>query len=125
MRPIRDLTRMVTTPIKAVFVVGLCYVINVMTSPEHMWVKWVALGMSIATLVALARGLRTLLVLGLAWFVGKKLYERYGPKMRAAFDAWVAREQPAWGEMVRAWHDPRTVPGADLAPAGGGSPVRH
>jgi hypothetical protein len=112
MRPIRDLTQMVTMPVKAIFVVGLCWIINTMTSPGQMWWHWVALGMGIATVLALGRGLRTLLVLALVWYVGKKLYERYGPKMRAAFDTWVEREQPAWGKVVRAWHDPSTVPGA-------------
>jgi hypothetical protein len=119
MRPIRDLTQMVTMPFKAAFVVGLCFVINQMTSPGHAWWHWVALGMGIATLVALGRGLRTLLVLALAAWVGKKLLQRYGPSVRAAFDAWVAREQPGWADVVRAWQEPGRVPGAVV------EPVRH
>lgn len=124
MRPIRDVTRMVTMPIKAIFVVALCYAINLMTSPQHLWAHWVALGMGIATLVALARGVRTLMVLALAWWVGKRVYERYGPKARAAFDGWMSSKQPAWADVVRAWNDPRTVPGAVVAEADGG-PLRH
>lgn len=120
MRPIKDLTRMVTMPFKAVFVVGLCYVINQMTSPGHAWWHWVALGMGIATLLALGRGLRTLLVLALAWWVGKTLYERYGAQVKSAFDAWVAREQPGWADVVRAWQQGGPV----VAPAQGG-PLRH
>jgi hypothetical protein len=106
MRPIRDVTEMFAMPFRAAFVVGICYVINTFTSPAYSWWLWVALGMGIATLAALGRGLRTLLLLGLAWYVGKKLYERYGPKVRAAFDAWVAREKPGVAEVVRAWNDP-------------------
>ena len=64
MNPIRDLIRAVTRPLKALFVVGLCAVINAMTSPGHGWFQWVALGMGIATIVALAKGLRTALALG-------------------------------------------------------------
>lgn len=52
MRPIKDLTDAVTMPFRALFVVGICWVINAMTSPGHWWVWWVALGMGIATLVA-------------------------------------------------------------------------
>jgi hypothetical protein len=106
MRPIRDLTQMVTMPFKAAFVVGLCWVINTMTNPAHLWWHWVALGMGIATVVALGRGLRTLLVLALVGWVGKKLYDRWGPSVRAAFDAWVQRENPGWADVVRAWRDP-------------------
>lgn len=120
MRPIKDLTRMVTMPFKAVFVVGLCYVINQMTNPGHAWWHWVALGMGIATLVAFGKGLRTLLVLGLAWWVGKKLYDRYGPQARAAFDAWVQREQPGWADVVRAWQH-----GGPVVAEAQGGPLRH
>lgn len=108
MRPIKDLTQMVTMPFKAVFVVGLCYVINTMTSPAQAWWHWVALGMGIATVLALARGLRTLLLLALVWWVGRRLYERYGAQTRAAFDAWVNKAQPGWADVMQAWH--RGVP---------------
>lgn len=67
-RPVRDLTDAVVMPFKALFVVGLCALINYMTFRGHWWVQWVALGMGIAVLVAWARGLRTLLLLGAgAW----------------------------------------------------------
>lgn len=103
MRPIKDLTRMVTMPFTAVFVVGLCYVINQMTSPANPWWHWVALGMGIATVLALGKGLRTLLVLALAWWVGRQLYRRYGAQAKAGFDAWVRTQHPAWGDVVQAW----------------------
>jgi hypothetical protein len=75
-RPVRDLTQAIVMPFKALFVVGLCFVINWMTSPGHWWVQWVALGMGIAVLVAWARAAKTLLLLGLVAFVGWKIYEQ-------------------------------------------------
>jgi hypothetical protein len=45
MNPIGTVSDAITLPIKAVGVVGLCFVINWMTSPGYWWVKWVALGM--------------------------------------------------------------------------------
>jgi hypothetical protein len=120
MRPIRDLTRMVTMPFTALFVVGICWVINLMTSPQILWVKWVALGMGIATVVALARGIRTLLVLALIAWVGRELYRRHGAAMRERYDAWVARTQPGWADVARAWRDPGPV-----VASADGSPLRH
>lgn len=117
MKPIRDLTRLVTMPFTALFVTGICWFINAMTSPGQRWWHWVALGMGIATVLAVGRGLRTLLALALAWWVGRALLRRYGPSVRAAFDAWMAREEPRWAEVVRAWQSPDAVlPG--LSPGG-------
>ena len=59
-RPVRDLTQAIVMPFKALFVVGLCFVINWMTSPGHWWVQWVALGMGIAVLVAWARAAQSI-----------------------------------------------------------------
>jgi len=102
MRPIKDLTDAVTMPLRALFVVGLCWVINAMTSPGHWWVWWVALGMGIATLVALARGLRTAAVLALLYFGGRWVYRRYGDGARARFDDWARRTQPGAVDTLRA-----------------------
>lgn len=102
-RPIEDLNNAVLMPFKAVFVVGLCWAINAMTYTGVWWVKWVALGMGIAALVAVARGVRTLMVLALAGWVGLKIYKRYGPAARAQFDAWVQRSNPGAAQMLRAW----------------------
>ena len=96
MNPVKDLYRMFTTPLKAVFVVGLCALINSMTYAGTWWVKWVALGMGIATVVALARGLRTLLVLAALWWAGRVIVDRYGAAARERFDAWVASRDPQW-----------------------------
>jgi uncharacterized membrane-anchored protein len=79
MRPIRDLTRAVTMPLKALFIVGLCALINLMTSPGHWWFQWVALGLGIATVIALARGVRTAGAMLLAYWLGRKVYRHFGP----------------------------------------------
>ena len=102
-RPIKDLSNAVLMPVKAVFVVGLCWAINAMTYTGVWWVKWVALGMGIATLMAVARGFRTLLLLALAGWVGVKIYKRYGPASRAQFDAWVQRSNPGVAQVLQAW----------------------
>jgi hypothetical protein len=99
-RPVRHLTEAILMPLRALFVVGLCALINWMTSPGHWWVQWVALGMGIAVLVAWARAARTLLVLGLVAWLGWKIYQRYGEAARARFDDWVARTQPKAAEVI-------------------------
>jgi hypothetical protein len=101
MNPIRDLSRAITMPLKALFVVGLCAVINAMTSPGHWWFQWVALGMGIATVVALAKGLRTFLVLGLLAGAGWIVYRRHGAAARETFNAWASQHQPAAADVLR------------------------
>jgi hypothetical protein len=116
-RPIGDLAGAVLMPFKALFVVGLCWVINAMTFHGVWWVKWVALGMGIATVVALARGARALLVLTLVAWVGWKIYQRYGEQARARFDDWVARTSPDAAQVLQALRAPTaTSPGATPAP---------
>lgn len=77
-RPIRDLTQAVLMPFKALFVVALTGAINALTFHGVWWFKWVALGMAIAVLVAFARAARTLLVLALVAWAGKKFFRRQG-----------------------------------------------
>ena len=101
MNPIRDLTRAVKMPFKALFVVGLCALINAITSPGHWWFQWVALGIGIATLVALARGLRTAFALGLVAAVGWWLYRRYGTGARERFAQWASSTQPKAADVLR------------------------
>jgi hypothetical protein len=118
-RPIKDLSNAVLMPFKAVFVVGLCWAINAVTFSGVWWVQWVALGMGIATVVAVARGARTLLVLLLAGWVGMKIYQRYGPAARSQFDAWVARTNPGAAQMLQAWGAAPAAPGhGDSATSG-------
>ena len=108
-RPVSNLAAAVLMPFKAVFVVGLCWAINAMTYQGTWWVKWVALGMGIATVVALARGVKALLVLGLVAWIGRKLYRRYGSEARQRFDDWAARTQPAAADLVSVLRSPRAA----------------
>lgn len=118
MNPVKDVWNLVAMPMKAVFVVGLCGVINWMTYAGTWWVKWVALGMGIATVVAVARGLRSLLLLALIAWAGRAIYRRYGQAVRERFDAWVVRTNPQWAQ----WHD---VVDAVRTGAPSVQPVRH
>ena len=118
MNPVKDVWNLVAMPMKAVFVVGLCGLINWMTYAGTWWVKWVALGMGIATVVAVARGLRSLLLLALIAWAGRAIYRRYGQAVRERFDAWVARTNPQWAQ----WHD---VVDAVRTGAPAVQPVRH
>lgn len=93
-RPVSDLTNAVWAPLRALFVVGLCAIISAYATPHGDWVKWVALGMGIAVLVAWARAARTLFTLGLVALVGWWIYRRYGPEARARFDDWAVRTRP-------------------------------
>jgi hypothetical protein len=102
MNPVSDLYRAVTMPFKAVFVVGLCWFISRMTHSGDWWL-WVALGMGIATVVALAKGLRTALVLGLVAWVGWKIYQRWGEPARQRFDDWVRTQHPGTARVVEAF----------------------
>jgi hypothetical protein len=49
-----------TGPVILVFLV----IVNVMTSPGHWWVQWVALGIGIVWVLSLLRVLRMMLLLG-------------------------------------------------------------
>ena len=116
--PVSDVSRAIVMPFKAVFVVGLCWVINAMTSPGTWWVKWVALGMGIATVVAFARAAKSLLVLALIAWVGLKIYRRYGPAARTQFDAWVARSNPNLAQVVQVFRAPAGAPAFDMPASG-------
>lgn len=87
--PIDNLWDAVAQPFKALFVVGLCWFINRFTSPEHAWWHWVAFGMSIAVLVAWARAFKTIVLLVVAFYVGRWIYRNYGDAAKARFDEWV------------------------------------
>lgn len=123
MNPVKDVLQAVTMPFKAIFVVGLCWVINAMTFNGTWWVWWVALGMGIATIVALGRGLRTLLLGLFLWWAGRKIYQRYGQAMRERFDAWVQRTNPSWSQFADVVQAMR--PGGPVVGNVDGSAVRH
>ncbi|MBL8344749.1 MAG: hypothetical protein JNN03_04860 [Rubrivivax sp.] len=101
-RPVRDLVDAVVLPFKALFVVGLCGTINWFTYSGTWWVKWVALGMGIAVLVAWARAARLLLVLALVLWVGRILQRRYGEQAKAQFDDWVRTARPGAAAVLSA-----------------------
>ena len=101
MNPLHDLVRTVTMPLRALFVVGLCGLINAMTYSGAWWFKWVALGMGIATVLAWARGLRALVALALLAAAGWWIYRRHGATARRAFDDWAVRAQPAAADVLR------------------------
>lgn len=101
-RPVRNLTQAVVMPVKALFVVGVCALINAMTNPGQWWFQWVMLGMGIAVLVAWARAIKTLAVLGLVYFGGRWLYRHFGDDARQRFDDWAARAQPQAGQVLQA-----------------------
>ncbi len=115
-RPVRNVTDAVFMPFKAVFVVGLCWVINAMTYQGTWWVKWVALGMGIATVVAVARGAKTLLLLALAAWVGLKIYQRYGQAARERFDDWFNKTQPDAGAVLAVLRAPQAAANNDSVP---------
>ena len=50
--------------IMAPFIVLLCFVINVMTSPGRWWVQWVAFGIGIAWVINFFKLIRDIAVLG-------------------------------------------------------------
>ena len=50
--------------VMAPFIVLICFVINVMTSPGDWWVQWVAFGIGIAWVINFFRLVRDIAVLG-------------------------------------------------------------
>lgn len=58
--PLRRVKFLITAP----FIVLLCFVINVMTSPGDWWVQWVAFGIGIAWVITLFKVMRDIVVLG-------------------------------------------------------------
>ena len=55
-----------TGPVILVFL----FIVNLMTSPGHLWVKWAALGIGVAWVISLFRVLRMMVLLGgLAAFI--------------------------------------------------------
>ena len=108
--PIKDVGQAIAMVFRAIFVVGLCALINAMTSPGHWWFKWVALGMGIAVVVALAKAARSLLLLLLLAWAGRWLYRRYGATAKAQFDEWAQRTQPRAAQVLQALRDHRGAP---------------
>jgi hypothetical protein len=85
-RPVSDVASAFASIGRFVFVVGLCYLINFMTSPGQWWAHWVAFGMGIAVVVAWARALKSVLGAVIVGAIGVWLYKRYGEAARAKFE---------------------------------------
>ena len=64
-KPIKHIIEAITFPLQALFVVGICFVVNWMTSPGVWWVQWVAFGMGIALLVKWGRAAKSILTTAL------------------------------------------------------------
>ena len=90
MNPFRSLGDAVTMPLRAVFVVRLCFVINWMTAPGHWWVQWVILGMGIAVLSAWARAFKLLFAAGALAAIGAWAYRHWGEAGRTRVERWGA-----------------------------------
>ena len=54
----------------------MMFVINLMTSPGHWWVQWVALGLGIAWFFSLLRVIRAVIVAGGLAALGTYLYNK-------------------------------------------------
>jgi hypothetical protein len=85
--PLTDTFDAVASLFRFVFVVGLCFAINAVTSPGHWWAQWVALGMGIAVFVAWARAIKSVLVALIVGAIGVWIFKRYGADARSKFEA--------------------------------------
>jgi hypothetical protein len=45
-------------------ILGMLFVINLVTSPGHWWVQWAAFGIGIAWVISLMRVIRSVIVVG-------------------------------------------------------------
>jgi hypothetical protein len=61
----------------APLIMGLLFVINLMTSPGEWWVQWAALGLGIAWVVSLFRVIRALVLAGGLTALGVYLARRH------------------------------------------------
>jgi len=100
--PFKDIVSAITLPFRALFVIGLTGFINWMTFSGSWWFKWVAFGMGIAVLLALARAAKSLLLLALLAWAGRAIYKRYGADARRRFDDWVAESRPQVAQVLAA-----------------------
>jgi threonine/homoserine/homoserine lactone efflux protein len=82
LNPLGAVIKAITFPFHALFVVGLCWFINTVTSPQTHWWHWVAFGMTIALIGVWFRALRVLIetigVVGGAYLVYRWWTNRRG-----------------------------------------------
>ncbi len=58
-------------------ILGMLFVINLMTSPGNWWVQWAALGIGIAWFINLMRVIRSVIVVGGLAALGYLAYKYY------------------------------------------------
>lgn len=80
MNPVTTLTDAIATPLRFLWVVGVCTLINAMTTPGHWWVQWVALGMGIAVVVAWLRAARVLVAAGVLAALAAWAHRTFSPR---------------------------------------------
>lgn len=59
--PLTDITKAFTYPLKVLYVVAICTLVSVITSPCAWWVQWVVLGMGIGLIAVWFRALKTII----------------------------------------------------------------
>ena len=83
--PFKDIVSAITLPFRALFVIGLTGFINWMTFSGTWWFKWVAFGMGIAVLLALARAREVLAAIGAGGLGGPCHLQALWRRCAAAF----------------------------------------
>jgi hypothetical protein len=74
---VTDTLRAASFLIKAPLILAFLFVINLMTSPDHWWVQWAALGLGIAWVISLVRVMRAVILAGglaalVAWLTRRR-----------------------------------------------------
>ena len=81
--PVTDITKAFTYPLKMLYVVTICTLVNVMTSPGVWWVQWVVFGMGIGLIAVWFRALKTIIaaigVAAIGYFIYRWWKTRHQP----------------------------------------------
>ena len=81
--PVTDITKAFTYPLKMLYVVTICTLVNVMTSPGVWWVQWVVFGMAIGLIAVWFRALKTIIatigVAAIGYFIYRWWKTRHQP----------------------------------------------
>ncbi len=93
LNPVKHVIEAITFPFTALFVVGICYVVNMMTSPGDWWVQWVAFGMGIALIGKWAKAIKTLIGAAVVGGLGYAAY-RWFQKRNASTQPRQTTETP-------------------------------
>jgi hypothetical protein len=66
--------------IKGPIILAVLFVVNLLTSPHHWWIQWVALGIGIAWVISLIRVICAAVVVGGLAALLALLWNNSGPK---------------------------------------------